>query len=321
MGGVRAESAEHTVWAATLAATVDGGTRMRQWIAVVVLGLATLPAWAACPPDGQTRESLEALKALQWTLPDAAARQTLAEGLVDCLGDPDPTLRDGLAYEGLQHWMRAKQLDPDALRVIRDKLYAALEGEDPEGFRKPFAALVLSEVARTDRIEPWMTPTERATMVKAAARYLESVSDYRGYDDREGWRHGVAHGSDWVLQLALNPALERKELDRLLAAIASQVVPSTPHAYTFGEPGRRARPVIAIAQRGIYTPAEWEVWFKAFTPKLGDDKLAYTDSGWLARRHDLLAFLTALYLEADRSEDPKVQALQEPVVAALKTVP
>ena len=48
---------------------------------------------------------------------------------------------------------------------------------------------------------------------------------------------------------------------------------------------------------------------------------AYADSAWLARRHDLLAFLTALYLESDRSEDANVQALQAPIVAALKTVP
>ena len=299
---------------------------MRQPIAVVLLGLvllgpACLPAWAGCPPEGQARESLEALKALQWTVPDPAERQALALDLVDCLGDPDPAWRDGLAYEGLAHWMRAKAIDEKGLRALRDKLYAALKAEDPDGFRRPFAALVLSEVARTDRIDPWMKGRERRTMVDAAARYLESIEDYRGFDDREGWRHGVAHGGDWALQLALNPALERKQLDRLLAAIASQVVPKTPHAYTFGEPGRLARPVIAVAQRGLVSPAEFETWLKALTPKLGDAPRAYADSAWLARRHDLLAFLTALYLESDRSEDANVQALQAPIVAALKTVP
>src|SRR5688572_30481660 len=115
---------------------------MRQWIAVVVLGLASASAWAECPPEGRSRESLEALKALQWTMPDAAERQALAVGLVDCLGDPDPTLRDGLAYEGLAHWMREKALDTRGLRALRDKLYAALKADDPDGFRRSFAALV-----------------------------------------------------------------------------------------------------------------------------------------------------------------------------------
>ena len=265
---------------------------MRALLAVVMLLVCFVaPVRAACPPEGKTREQLEALKVLKWTVPDAAERQVLAEGLVDCLGDSDPTLRDGIAYEAMTHWMRAGEFDELGLRSLRDRLYAALQADDPDGFRRPFAALVLSEVARTDRIKPWMTPEERGAMVESASRYLESVTDYRGFDDKEGWRHGVAHGSDWLMQLALNPALDRGQLDRMLAAIATQVVPSSPHAYVYGEPGRLARPVMFIAKRELHTPAEWEAWFVALAPKLGDSK-DYNDNGWLLRRHDLLAFLT-----------------------------
>ncbi|MCI4569361.1 DUF2785 domain-containing protein [Lysobacter sp. CFH 32150] len=290
----------------------------RIWLLLVLIGAT--PAFAGCPPEGQSRESLQALKALKFTLPDPPARQTLAEGLVDCLGDPDPELRDGLAYEALTHWMRAKELSPEGLRVLRDRLQAMLGEEDPAGFRRPFAALVLSEVARTDRVEPWMEPGERAEMVDAAARYLESVRDYRGYDEEEGWRHGVAHGADWLMQLTLNPALERAQFDRILAAIATQVVPEPAHAYVFGEPGRLARPVLYIAKRGVYSEAEWQAWLSAMTPTRGDTKLTYKDAVWLARRHDLLAFLTSLYLEADQSEDAQIRALKPAIVAALKTI-
>ena len=85
--------------------------------------------------------------------------------------------------------------------------------------------------------------------------------------------------------------------------------------------GANSRNRLAIARRGTYTPAQWETWLTALTPKLGDEKLAYNDEAWLARRHDLLAFLTALYLEADRSDDAALQALEGPIVAALKSVP
>src|SRR4249919_1564561 len=131
---------------------------MRALLAVVLLlGVSIAPARAACPPEGKTREQLEALKILKWTVPDAAERQVLAEGLVDCLADADPTLRDGIAYEALAHWMRAGEIDEIGLRSLRDRLYAGLQADDPDGFRRPFDALVLSEVARTDRIKPWMT--------------------------------------------------------------------------------------------------------------------------------------------------------------------
>jgi hypothetical protein len=291
-------------------------------VAAVSCGLSVFaPARAACPPEGRTKENLLALKALQFTVPDAAERQALAEGLVDCLGEPDPAIRDGVAYEALAKWMRAKEIDAAGLRTLRDRLTAMLREDDPDGFRRPFAALVLSEVARTDRVAPWMSPEERNAMVDAAAAYVEGIGDYRGYDDREGWRHGVAHGADWLMQLSLNDALERKQLDRILLAVSSQVVPNATHAYVFGEPGRLARPVLFIAKRGVYTPTEWEAWLSAFAPRLGDKERAYMDSAWLAKRHDLLAFLTALYLEADRSDDANLQALGAPIVAGLKTVP
>ena len=55
--------------------------------------------------------------------------------------------------------------------------------------------------------------------------------------------------------------------------------------------------------------------------RIGDPAKAYSDSAWLARRHDLLAFLSATYLEADQSDDVQIKALKGPVVMAMKAVP
>jgi hypothetical protein len=285
-----------------------------------LLALLIAPAFAACPPDGQTAESLQALKAAKFEIAPEA-RKTLAPGLLECLGDPDPALRDGIAYTALSLWMRAGTFDADTLRGMRDTLYVQLDGDDDAGFRRPFAALTLSEIARTDRIQPWMTPEERAAMVGKAASYLESVRDYRGFDDKDGWRHGVAHGADWLMQLALNPALERAQADRILAAIAVQAVPEAAPSYVSGEGGRLARPVEYIAQRGLYSDADWMAWFAALPPKIGDPAQAYNDSKWLARRHDLMAFLMSLYIEADQSDDKHIRELKPAIVAAVKAIP
>lgn len=294
---------------------------VKRGLASLALLLAMTPAFAACPPDGRSRESLQALKLLKFAVPDAGERRALALGLVDCLGDPDPALRDGIAYEALTHWLRAGDLDADAMRTMRDRLYALIDSGEGEGFARPFAALVLSEVARSDRIAPWMTPVERTAMVGKAAAYLETVEDYRGFDDAQGWRHGIAHGADWLMQLAMNPALERAQLDRILAAVAAQAVPERAHAYVFNEPGRLARPVLFVARRGLLSEQDWQAWFAALPPRLGDPALAYADSAWLARRHDLMAFFLSLYLEADQSEEATIRALKPAIVAALKQVP
>ncbi len=299
---------------------------MSRWHAVVLsallgaVALAPLRAEAACPPEGTDTRSLQLLREQKFAVP-YDTRAALATGLLDCLASPDPALRDGVAYEGLSAWLRAGQLDEGQRRAVRDRLYGMLDASDEGGFASPFAALVLSEVARTDRLQPWMSPDERANMVKRAVGYVATVRDYRGFDNVEGWRHGVAHGADWLLQLALNEQVDRKQLDSILSAVAVQAVPESGHAYVFGEPGRLARPVVYTAKRGLLTEVEWTVWFSALPSRLGEAKNAYADSAWLARRHDLMAFLMSVYLEADQSSDANIRALKPAVVNALKAVP
>nr|WP_298121988.1 DUF2785 domain-containing protein [uncultured Pseudoxanthomonas sp.] len=294
---------------------------MRSWAWLAWAGmLLSWSAQAACPPEGTDRGSLQLLREQRFAVPDDV-RAALAAGLPACLADPDPALRDGVAYEGLSTWLRAGQVDVEQRRALRDRLYVMLGEDAAAGFGPPFAALVLSEVARTDRIAPWMSSDERADMLVRAAAYLASVRDYRGFDAVEGWRHGVAHGADWLLQLVLNEQVDRAQVDVLLQAVAEQAVPESAHAYVFGEPGRLARPVLYAARRGLLDEQAWTRWFGALPPRLGVPKQVYADSVWLARRHDLMAFLMSVHLEADQSADPNIRALKPAVVQALKAVP
>ena len=287
---------------------------------IVLFILAAAPAMA-CPPPGYDKPALQALKKNGFAVADPARRRELAQALVGCLGNPDPELRDGIAFEALSQWMRADAFEAAQVGALRDRLYGLLDGPEGEGYARPFAALVLSEVARTDRIKPWMSVAERAAMVDKAAAYVEGVRDYRGYDDVQGWRHGVAHGADWLMQLALNPALDRAQADRILAAVVAQAVPASGHAYVFGEPERLARPVLFVAQRGLHSDAEWAAWFAALVPRIGDAKQAYRNVAWLARRHDLTGLLQNIYLQAGNSQDPKIRTLQPAVLAAIKAIP
>lgn len=293
------------------------------WRRGILLGLCSLPlaATAGCPPAGTDLASLRELKQHEFALADTGRRDALALQLVDCLADPDPELRDGIAYEGLTAWLRGDQLTPAARTRLLARLYALLDGEDPQGFARPFAALALAEVARTDRVRPWLDEGQRDAMVTRAADYLAAVRDYRGYDPREGWRHGVAHGADWLMQLALNEKLSRAQAERMLAAIARQVVPESPHAYVFGEPARLARPVLFIARRGVLDEADWQAWFATLQQRLGGGAQAYRDPAWLARKHDLTAFSDSLYVQADQSADARVQGLKTALMAAAKAPP
>jgi len=293
-------------------------------LAVSVISLLPPKALAGnpCPPPGYTRPQLLQLKQAGFEFADDAGRNALALGLAGCLAEPDPKIRDGVAFEALAHWMRAGQLSLDTRRALYHDLLGQLDsGRDKNGFQRPFAALVLSEVARTDRIDAWLTPAMREPLVEAAARYLEGVRDYRGFSDREGWRHGVAHGADLVLQLALNPQIDAAQVRRLMSAVASQVAPEGPVFYIFGEPGRLARAAYYAYLRGVLDDDDWAAWFNSVSdpkplPGWGD---SYASRTGLAKRHNTLAFLTAMYLNAT-SNDGKTPALADMVGQAVGRV-
>ena len=167
-----------------------------------------------------------------------------------------------MVFEALSTWLRGRALAPATIVDLEQSLRAILAGKkDAGGFRLPFAALVLSEVARADRIDPVFTDSVRADLVEIAARSLIRVDDYRGFDPVEGWRHGVAHGSDLVLQLSLNPRVNADQLRLLMEATATQIAPRGTVFYTFGEPERLARAVVFAYRRGVLDGAFWDGWF------------------------------------------------------------
>jgi hypothetical protein len=276
-----------------------------------------------CPPPRWSITQLDRLKQERFALPDAFERHELAVALTACLGHPNPSVRDGIAYEALTTWMRSEQLDQPTLVAIRTQLLAAVSRDDAEGFAAPFAALVLAEVARTDRIKPWMSDADRDTLVRAAALYLARITDYRAFSDADGFRHGVAHGADLVLQLALNPAVTKPQLDHLMLPIAAQVAPPLNLAYWAGEPERLARPILYIAQRNLHADAEWRAFFSEVTDAtpLASWQAAFSSELGLKKRHNVRAFLVSVYAGASSSEDAAIRRLIPHVTAALKAVP
>jgi hypothetical protein len=298
---------------------------LRRVVSVPAMFLFAAPLLAGvCPPAGYDRAALESLKAKEFASDDDAKRQALALALVPCLANPDPVLRDGIAFEAYSTWLRGKKLDTATRTGLLKQLTAMLQPDarDREGFRQPFAALVLSEVARTDRIEPWMTTGQRMELIDQTARYLTSVKDYRGFDEREGWRHGVAHASDIVTQLVLNPNVDRPGVDRLLAAVAAQITPAGDHAYVDGESERLARAVLMAAQRGLHSAPEWEQWLLGVSQPapLADWGAAFRTRAGLTKRHNLMGFLNALYVNVRESSNENVQRLLPGLQAAYKSL-
>ncbi len=257
------------------------------------------------------------------TAMSATAKAALVLSLPDCLEHPDPAIRDGFAYETLSGLLRGDAAGPETLRRLKTGLLARLAaaGEDPDGFRGPFAALALAEVARTDRLSPWMSEAERSELITAAHSYLAGVTDYRGFSGREGWRHGVAHAADLLMQLSLNPHLTKPQAEAILSAIA--VKAGTPdHAYVFGESERLAAPVLYLARRDLFTANEWESWFTGLWPA-GDPlrQDPYASEAALNRLHNLRAFAQSVYVSAVASHETAYAAVGGAALTMLNQLP
>ncbi len=245
------------------------------------------------------------------------------DALAACLGDPDPAMRDDFAFTLWSEGLRGKYLTPAQMRYTLGLLTRMVAApDDAAGFRRPFAALTLSEIARADRVEAFLTEAELHALTETAAAYLRGVRDYRGFIAGEGWRHGVAHGADVMLQLALNPRLSRADADLILGAVAAQVAPPGSHAYVHGEARRLARPILFLAKRADIDDAAWAVWFQALHP---DDaarwNAPYASEAGLAAVHNSSAFGDAVYVAASESQDAQVRRLAPLAAGLLKALP
>lgn len=300
----------HSVGAAALLTCASAGAAS---------GAAGAEAKIACTVARPADADLKALAGRYFP----AASDAQIDALMACLGDPDPAVRDDFAFALWSEGLRGKQLKPAGLRHAAERLMAILgDKDDAAGFRRPFAALALSEVARADRVEPFLTDAELHGLAVAGAAYLRGVTDYRGFVSGEGWRHGVAHGADLLMQLALNPRLARADADLLLGAIGAQVAPAGAHAYVHGEARRLARPLLFLAKRPDIDDAAWAAWFQALHPDAAPRWTApYASAAGLAAVHNSSAFGDAVYVAASESQDPRVRRLAPLAAGLLKALP
>lgn len=277
------------------------------------------PGGKCLSPRGTSITQLKALKANDFVIEDDARREQLAQSLLPCLADLNPFLRDNIAFDAYTAWLRGNKLSLVTRQSMLVQLSAWMDQSDKTGVRRPFAALVLSELARVDRISAYLSATERQNLLDIATKYLHTQRDYRGFDEKQGWRHGIAHGADLLMQLALNPALDKAQLDQILAAVRSQIAPSSGHFYIYGEPNRLARPIIMVAMRGLHN--DWAEWFKQVATSLPSQDNAAPSQQSLATKHNTQAFLLAMFASVRDSKNPQLSELAPAISTALAALP
>ncbi|MCL2918735.1 DUF2785 domain-containing protein [Shewanella litorisediminis] len=278
---------------------------------------------APCVDANWPTSRLLTLASTAFELPDTE-RDAMAMRLFSCLAEADPELRDSVAFSGLSQWLRASALKEETVNGLYTKLSKDVRERrnDPDGVYLPFAILTLSEVARVDRVSPFLESSERDALIKLAADTMAGIQDYRGFDENLGWRHQVAHSADLLLQLILNPSLSPTSVVQLIESLQRQLSP-TGHFYVYGEPERLARPVLYAMLRDDIPEDFWQSQLTTWTTPVHIDSWdkAFASNTGLAERHNRRAFFSALLFGVSGSKQPRLLALQPAIQAAMKKLP
>ena len=270
------------------------------------------------------QSALVKLKVDKFVLEDKSQKEVLSLQLLNCLAKPDAKIRDGIAFETLSFWLRGSQLS----NVIHLKMYDYLthvltaKVNDVNGVYQSFSMLMLSEVARVDRKSPFLTSTQRDRLVIVGTHFLTNLRDYRGFSDKVGWRHGIAHSSDLMLQLALNPKITKAQLDTMLDALASQVTANEQHAYIHGEPKRIAMAVLYIFLNKQYSVEDWHKWLSRVTisSPFNQWQDVYQSEKGLTKLHNTQSFLFSLYATIKTSKNETLMKMIPALEQAIKAV-
>ncbi|TAJ15439.1 MAG: DUF2785 domain-containing protein [Planctomycetota bacterium] len=208
----------------------------------------------------------EAQREQKFPAPAASELPALVDELVAELGNPDPAWREHVAIDGLTAWAyRAPVLDAAARGALVARLCANLrhgigEVDGDRVLERSFSALLLSTLAAADNQQAFLSATEHDALCAAALAYLRDEHDVRGYDERVGWRHSVAHTADLLKFLARSPQLSLDEQRAFVDALRAKLRAPSTGVLAWGEPERIAKALLSIVRRADFDRAAFDAW-------------------------------------------------------------
>lgn len=155
------------------------------------------------------KETLKEIAADDYRLPEGKSVQDYLPYMLAFIGDLDPELRDDLIYSTMANWIAYKgYLSNDEMLSLletiigRDYLLKGLNSQDETlVFTRTFSALILPPILYVHLEKPFLNDKVLLKLHEALLKYMISEWDLRGYDQTNGWAHGMAHASDAVNML------------------------------------------------------------------------------------------------------------------------
>nr|WSX48062.1 DUF2785 domain-containing protein [Streptomyces sp. NBC_00974] len=237
------------------------------------------------------------IEAAACAVPSDRPMEELVRGLSQALADPDPLIRDGAAYSVLSTWIGNGVIDAPRRLALGDEMTARfLDGEVQA---RTFAPLVLDMlVSKGDLKAEWVTAFER---------WYPAERDLRGYDEKLGWLHAVAHGADLLSTFGCHPEVAPV---RMLDLAATRLTTPTAHVFDQMEDDRLARAVANILTRSDMSEHDATAWLDPIGTCFGAERISTPVPAHLT---NCLRTLRMLYLFADRGVRPGPASAPRPL--------
>jgi Protein of unknown function (DUF2785) len=229
-------------------------------------------------------------------MPAERSREELLAALTPMLGDADPTVRDDAAYPILATWIVRGEFDG---MLAGDDIVAMFA--DARTQARTFAALILAAILRRDANTGELTSDEVRGWRERFGSWWVAEKELRGYDDRIGWLHAVAHGADAVRAFARSPRMSADDLATLLRLAAERLLVPTDYRFAQFEDDRLAYALAAALCRPELTDAVG--WLEPLHAAIGAGEPGPTPT-WAANTINTLTSLHVYVQRGVRFYDP-----------------
>jgi hypothetical protein len=215
------------------------------------------------------------------------------DDLLTMLRSANPAVRDEVAFPAMVHRIGSGAEDDDLI-ALGDEMARRLK--DPEVQVRTFAALILAEAVERDMATGRATTEAVLRWRDAFAAWYPAERDLRGWDDRLGWLHAVAHGADALALFGRSPRLGRDDVRGLLGIARERMLAETDHVLREQEEDRLAYALALVLSRTELDEEDSVGWLVPIS-----DTFAAGEPGPVpAFATNAMRTLRMLYLHCDR---------------------
>lgn len=203
------------------------------------------------------QQQLEEIRNNNYILDNTLNIDSLSSNMLEQIGDTDSYLRDKLIYSTFFHLIKKEylshtQLQKLLLESIGEKylLYKIHSDDEDAVFTRAFTTLLIALIIDADTNHNFLSQTDISNVKDQLILYMNNEHDFRGYVQKHGWAHSIAHASDTFEALVNSPKLETLYYEEILQTLLNKVCVHSIY-YKYEEDEHIVYSIVAMLQNGL----------------------------------------------------------------------